>query len=82
MAIWPKSRKRLPKKTQWFILRATVRHINGAGALVKIEIATRSGDSVRVELTQERFRALALERDQDVFVSLKEARVFAEDYSI
>jgi sulfate transport system ATP-binding protein len=63
-------------------LRATVRHINGAGALVKIELATQSGDSVRVELTQERFRALALERDHDVFVSLKEAQVFAEDYSI
>jgi len=63
-------------------LRAKVQHINGAGPLVKIELLTRSGDSVRVEMTQERFRSLALERDNEVFVSLKEAHVFSEDYSI
>lgn len=63
-------------------LRAKVQHINGAGPLVKVELVTRSGDSVRVEMTQERFRTLALARDHEVFVSLREAQVFAEDYSI
>jgi len=63
-------------------LRAKVLHINGAGALVKVELATRAGDSIRVEMTQERYRLLALERDNDVYVSLKEAQIFAEDYSI
>ena len=63
-------------------LQAKIQHINSAGPLVKIELTTSAGESVRVELTQERFRALALERDHEVFVSLKEAQFFAEDYSI
>lgn len=63
-------------------VRAKVQHINSAGPLVKVELMTRTGESVRVEMTQERFRTLALERDNDVFVSLREAQVFAEDYSI
>lgn len=63
-------------------LRAKVQHINSAGPLVKVELLTRSGDSVRAEITQERFRELALQRDHDVYVSLKETQVFTEDYSI
>ena len=63
-------------------LRAKAQHINSAGPLVKVELLTRSGDSVRVEITQERFRELALQRDHDVYVSLKETQVFTEDYSI
>ncbi len=63
-------------------LRAKIQHINGAGPLVKVELLTHSGDSVRVEMMQERFRSLALERNLDVFVSLKESQVFTEDYSI
>lgn len=61
------------------LLPAKIKHINGAGPLVKVELTTRRGNAVRVEMTQERFRALSLKQDLDVFVSPKEVQVFAGD---
>jgi sulfate transport system ATP-binding protein len=61
--------------------RAKVKHINAAGPLVKVELVTQWGDAVHVEMSQERFRALQLQRDLEVFVSPKEVRVFTNDQS-
>lgn len=58
--------------------RATVKHINAAGPQVKLELATTWGAPLHVELSQERFRMLALQKETEVFVSPKEIRVFAE----
>ena len=62
-------------------LRAKIKHINAAGPLAKVELLTQSGDTVRVELSQERYRSLALKRDLEVFISPKEIQVFPEEIS-
>lgn len=62
-------------------VRAAIRHINSAGPLVKIEVVTKAGDSVHVELTQERFRELQLKKNDEVFVFPKDMNLFI-DYQI
>jgi len=59
--------------------RATTKHINAAGPLVKIEAVTEWGAPVHVEISQERFRALQLAKDEIVFISPKEAAVFQKN---
>jgi len=53
-------------------VRARVIHVNPAGPLVKVELLTDTGDAVRVELPQDRYRDLALTRDDDVFITSRE----------
>ena len=55
---------------------ATVMHINAAGPVVKVELSTRSGDFVNVELTKERYRQLQLRKGAQVFVGLKDMKLF------
>ena len=50
-------------------VRARVVHVNPAGPLVKVELVTDTGDLVRVELAQERYRDLSLARHADVFIT-------------
>lgn len=56
--------------------RARVVHINPAGPTVKVELLSQWGDSVHVEMTQDRFRALNLGRETEVFVMPKDMKVF------
>jgi len=56
--------------------RATIKHINSAGPLVKIEAQAEWGVSVRVEMSQEKFRDLQLVRNEAVFIVPKELKVF------
>jgi len=56
--------------------RARVKHINSAGALVKVEAITEWGALVNVEISQDRFRTLQLIRDETVFIVPKEVKVF------
>jgi sulfate transport system ATP-binding protein len=65
-----------PNHRQHF--RATVKHIHAAGPQVKVELITAWGALIQVDLSQERFRTLALQKETEVFVSPKEIRVFAE----
>lgn len=58
--------------------RATIKHIHAAGPQVKVELITAWGAPIQVDMPQERFRALALQKETEVFVSPKEIRVFAE----
>jgi sulfate transport system ATP-binding protein len=62
--------------------RATVIHSNAAGPVVKVELATRSGAVVHVELSRERYRQLQLQKGADVFVSVKDMQVFTESYGM
>ena len=55
---------------------ATVSHINSAGPTVKVELTSRWGDQVHVEIDHERFRALRLERAAEVYLSPRENKVF------
>jgi sulfate transport system ATP-binding protein len=56
--------------------RARVVHVNAAGPLVKVDLTAEWGDPVRVELSQERFRALALEPGTEVFVRPTDMSLF------
>jgi sulfate transport system ATP-binding protein len=62
--------------------RATIKHINSAGPLVKVEAVSERGDSVYVEMSQERHRSLQLQKDEVVFIIPKELKVFQNGASI
>jgi molybdopterin-binding protein len=47
--------------------------------VVKVELETPSGVVVHVELSQERYRQLQLQKGAEVFVSVKTMHVFTED---
>ncbi len=59
--------------------RAKVRHVNPAGPTVKVELLSEWGEPVQVEISQDRYRMLALKRDDDVFVFPTDVRVFFGD---
>lgn len=58
--------------------RATTRHINAAGPLVKIEAVTDWGATVHVEMSQEQFQSLALVKGEAVFITPKDAAIFQQ----
>jgi sulfate/thiosulfate transport system ATP-binding protein len=57
-------------------VRATVKHVNAAGPMVKVELTSEDGDDLHVELPQERYRMLRLKRQDEVFVIPRDMRVF------
>jgi sulfate transport system ATP-binding protein len=56
--------------------RATTTHINAAGPVVKVDATTEWGAPVHVEMSQERFQALRLTKNEVVFVTPKDITVF------
>jgi sulfate/thiosulfate transport system ATP-binding protein len=60
-------------------LPAKVRRVLAAGPRVKVELTGPEGEHVLVEMTHERHRALALLAGDDVFVVLRDAKVFLEN---
>ncbi len=68
---------RFPRSENHF--RAVIKHINSAGPLVKVEAITQSGDTVHVEISQERFRGLQLKREEQVFLSPLDMKVFTHN---
>jgi sulfate transport system ATP-binding protein len=56
--------------------RARVVHVNPAGPTVKLELTTEWGESVRVEMPPERYRALGLGLNRDVYLSPLPSGVF------
>jgi len=68
---------RQPQGVNYF--RATTKHINAAGPVVKIEAVTEWGAPVHVEMAPERFRALALRNGEEVFITPRDLAVFATD---
>jgi sulfate/thiosulfate transport system ATP-binding protein len=61
--------------------RATTTHINSAGPVVKIDAITEWGAPVHVEMSQENFRALALAKNETVFVTPKDIAVFRGEHA-
>ncbi len=59
--------------------RATTKHINAAGPFVKVETLSEWGATVHVELSQERFRDLALRTGEEIFIIPKDLAIFAND---
>ncbi|HOE65606.1 MAG TPA: sulfate ABC transporter ATP-binding protein [Candidatus Hydrogenedentes bacterium] len=61
--------------------QARVTHINAAGPIVKVELETDVGDTVHVELSQQRYAELDLKKGAHVFVTPKDMKVFLVDYA-
>jgi sulfate transport system ATP-binding protein len=61
---------------------ACVRRIQSAGPHVKVELELDTGESVLVELSHERYRQLRPKPGEQVFINLRNARIFTEDYMI
>ncbi|MGB8965668.1 MAG: sulfate ABC transporter ATP-binding protein [Candidatus Cybelea sp.] len=59
--------------------RAKTKHINAAGPFVKVEAITEWGALVHVEMPQERFRDLALHKDEEIFITPRDLAVFAQE---
>jgi len=55
--------------------RARIKHINLAGPVVKVELVSEWGDAVLVEMTQERYHALQVAKDAEVFVFPKKKKI-------
>jgi sulfate transport system ATP-binding protein len=60
--------------------RATIRHINAAGPLVKVDAVTEWGAPVAVETTQERYRDLSLVKGDEIHINPRDVAVF-QDHS-
>jgi sulfate transport system ATP-binding protein len=63
-------------------LRARVLRVQLAGAQVKVELEAETGESVTVEMPHAQFRESGIGPHDNVFVGLRDARIFTEDYSI
>lgn len=62
--------------------KGVVQFLNSAGPIAKVEILSEWGETVQVELPQDRFRSLALKKGEPVYVTLKDAKLFQDDYVI
>jgi sulfate transport system ATP-binding protein len=58
---------------------ATVRHVNAAGPVVKLELEGEGASMLRVDLSPERYATLAPEVGERMYVQPRRLRVFAED---
>ena len=58
--------------------RAQVTHVHAAGPIVKVELRTESGQIVRVDVPQDRFRARDVWRGAEVFVAPRTEGLFIE----
>jgi len=63
-------------------LRARVQRIQSAGLKVRVELLAETGETVTVEMSHEQFHDSHINVDDNVFVSLRDSRIFTEDYSI
>jgi sulfate transport system ATP-binding protein len=61
---------------------ASVKRINRAGAFAKVELEGEQGERIWVDLSLQEADALALEAQQRVYVSAKQARTFSPEYNI
>ncbi len=62
--------------------QARITHINAAGAVVKVELVTSSGAIAIAEIPRERYRQLQLRKGMEVYVSVKDAKVFTQAHSM
>jgi sulfate transport system ATP-binding protein len=58
---------------------ATLVRVNAAGPVVRLDLVAAWGDPIRVEMSEDRYHALRLERGAEVFVSFVGRDVFVAD---
>ena len=63
-----------------FPQRVGTGQVSAAGPVVRVELATGSGGIVHAELPQERYRVLGLQRGAEVYVSVKDMKVFTSPH--
>jgi len=63
-------------------IRAKVVRVLAAGPVVKIDLESAGNAPIYVEMAHDRFRQAPVSPGDDVFVSIRDARVFHEDYTI
>ena len=63
-------------------MKAIVTRIQAAGPTAKFELIDENSQPIRVEMPHDRFRAMNVSKGDQVFVSLKDSRVYVEDYVI
>jgi sulfate transport system ATP-binding protein len=63
-------------------LRARIVRAWPAGPQVRVDLVGETGESLKVEMPHSRFHEELLEPGQDVYVSIREPRVYLGDYSI
>jgi len=68
-------------------VRSRVARIQSAGSIVRVELIGEQNEAINVELTHDRYHELGIEAGDEVFVRVRDARVFvaeepAVDYSI
>jgi sulfate transport system ATP-binding protein len=63
-------------------LPARVARVQSAGPLVRLELLSEAQQTIRVEMSHDRFRQQPVTVGRQVFVTPREPRVFADDYSI
>ncbi|MBQ9455200.1 MAG: sulfate ABC transporter ATP-binding protein [Thermoguttaceae bacterium] len=67
------------KTPNCFNLRAVVKRIHSAGARVRVELETHSGDPMTAEMTHARLSELNLETGQEIYVTPCNIHVFGSD---
>ena len=63
-------------------LPARVLRVQSAGPTVRLELVSTSGDPILAEMSHDRYRKLNVQKEEDVFVSVRDARTFMDDYVI
>ncbi len=63
-------------------IRATVSRVHSAGPNARLQLVAESGESLSVELSQERFRDLGIRTGSQVFLTPRDVKVFVADYVI
>lgn len=71
------------KEDKDFAILATIRHINSAGPVVRINLQRHdNAEQIEAELTRDRYRQLNLKNHESVYVKVCNPRVFVHDYVI
>jgi len=63
-------------------LRARVKRVQSAGPQVRVELLAETGEAVVVEMSHAHYRDSRVNPGDGVYVSLRDGRVFTEDYAI
>ncbi|MFO0550451.1 MAG: ABC transporter ATP-binding protein [Polyangiaceae bacterium] len=64
------------------LTRAVVRRLSRVGWVVRLELETSAGPSLKAEVPRDRIESLAVNEGDAVWLSLKDAAVFVEDFVI
>jgi sulfate transport system ATP-binding protein len=71
-----------PTSDRGAVATARVTRLTRVGFLVKVELALADGQPLAVELTRDRAAELGLAEGDEVFVNLRDAHLFVQDYAI